>query len=86
MRKWGDRRDAVRVRNLDGMHHYMAYLMPKRTDAEVYINETIDVTEVLRYIAEKNASGERKVSVFSDMLMYSGYSFSLFFSCCCKDS
>ena len=64
MRKWGDRRDAVRVRNLDGMHHYMAYLMPKRTDAEVYINETIDVTELLRYIAEKNASGERKVTLF----------------------
>ncbi len=64
MRKWGDRRDAVRVRNLDGVHHYMAYLMPKRTDAEVYINETIDVTELLRYINEKNASGERKVTLF----------------------
>ena len=26
MRKWGDRRDAVRVRDIDGMHFYMAYL------------------------------------------------------------
>ena len=39
MRKWGDRYDAKRVRDIDGMHFYMAYLMPKRTDAEVYINE-----------------------------------------------
>ena len=64
MKKWGDRYDAKRVRDIDGMHFYMAYLMPKRTDAEVYINEKIDVTELLRYINEKNQSGERKVTIF----------------------
>lgn len=64
MKKWGDRYDAKRIRDIDGMHFYMAYLMPKRTDAEVYINEKIDVTELLRYIGEKNQSGERKVTIF----------------------
>jgi len=64
MKKWGDRYDAYRVRDIDGLHHYMAYLMPKRTDAEVYINEKLDVTELLKYINEKNASGERKVTFF----------------------
>ena len=64
MRKWGDRYDAYRIRDIDGLHFYMAYLMPKRTDAEVYINEKIDVTELLKYINEKNASGERKVTLF----------------------
>lgn len=64
MRKFGDRYDAKRVRDIDGMHFYMAYLMPKRTDAEVYINEQIDVTELLKFIQEKNASGERKVTLF----------------------
>ena len=64
MRKWGDRYDAYRIRDIDGVHFYMAYLMPKRTDAEVYINERIDVTELLEYIKEKNASGERKVTLF----------------------
>ncbi len=64
MRRLGDRYDAYRIRDIDGMHFYMAYLMPKRTDAEVYINEKIDVTELMRYIKEKNASGERKVTVF----------------------
>ena len=54
MKKWGDRPDAYRVRNIDGVHYYMAYLMPKRCDAEVYINETIDVTELIKYIEEKN--------------------------------
>ncbi len=64
MRKFGDRYDAYRVRDIDGLHFYMAYLMPKRTDAEVYINEKIDVTELLEYIKEKNATGERKVTLF----------------------
>lgn len=64
MRKWGDRYDAYRIRDIDGLHFYMAYLMPKRTDAEVYINEKIDVTELLKYIKEKNESGERKVTIF----------------------
>ena len=64
MRKWGDRYDAKRVRDIDGLHHYMAYLMPNRTDAEVYINEKIDITNLLEYIKEKNASGERKVTLF----------------------
>lgn len=64
MRRWGDRYDAYRVRDIDGIHFYMAYLMPKRTEAEVYINEKIDVTELLSYIKEKNASGERKVTLF----------------------
>lgn len=64
MRKFGDRYDAYRVRDIDGVHFYMAYLMPKRTEAEVYINETIDITELLKYIEEKNATGERKVTLF----------------------
>ncbi|MDO4618574.1 MAG: 2-oxo acid dehydrogenase subunit E2 [Clostridia bacterium] len=64
MKKWGDRYDAYRVRDIDGMHFYMAYLMPKRTDAEVYINEKLDITELLKYINEKNSTGERKVTLF----------------------
>jgi len=68
VKKWGDRYDACRIRDIDGLHFYMAYLMPKRTDAEVYINEKIDVTELLSYIKEKNATGERKVTLFHCMI------------------
>lgn len=64
MRKFGDRNDAYRIRDIDGVHFYMAYLMPKRTQAEVYINEKLDVTELLEYIKEKNSTGERKVTLF----------------------
>ena len=62
MRRWGDRYDAYRIRDIDGMHFYMAYLMPKRTDAEVYINEKIDVTDLLEYIKEKNVTAKNFAS------------------------
>ena len=68
MRRWGDRYDAKLVRDIDGLHFYMAYLMPNRTDAEVYMNQKIDVTEVLEYIRKKNESGERKVTFFHCMI------------------
>lgn len=67
-KRFGDRSDAYRVRDIDGLHFYMAYLMSKRTDAEVYINEKIDVTELLEYIKKKNESGERKVTFFHCMI------------------
>lgn len=50
----GDRKDGQRVRDLDIMHKAMPFLMPKRTEAEVYLNETIDVTDALLYIKQKN--------------------------------
>lgn len=52
-RRPGDRHDGRRVRDLDVMHRAMPYLMAKRTEAEVYLNETIDVTEALRYLAKR---------------------------------
>ncbi len=67
-KRFGDRNDAYRVHDIDGMHFYMAYLMKNRTDAEVYINEKIDVTELLEYIKKKNESGERKVTFFHCMI------------------
>lgn len=52
-----DRKDGQRVLDLDIMHKAMPFLMPKRTEAEVYLNETIDVTDALLYIKQKNEEG-----------------------------
>ena len=63
-RRWGDRRDARRVK-APGLQTIMSYLMPKRTDCEVYLNETIDATKVVRYLEEKNAAHpEFKTTIF----------------------
>ena len=48
----------------------MPHLMDKRTDAEVYVNMEFDVTEVLRYIEEKNRGEEEyKATLFHCILM-----------------
>jgi len=53
-RRRGDRRDGILLRELDAMHVIMPFLYPNRTDNEAYISERIDLTEVNRYLEEKN--------------------------------
>ena len=63
-RRWGDRRDARRVK-APGLQTIMSYLMPNRTDCEVYLNETIDATKVVQYLEAKNAEHpDYKTTIF----------------------
>ena len=52
--RFGDRKDAWRVRGLDGLHTIFLYVMPKRTESEVSLTEDIDVTELMKFIKEEN--------------------------------
>ena len=64
-RKFGDRRDGRRIRDLDGLHCIFMHLMPKRTESEVYMEFPIDVTALLSYIQEKNEqTPEYKTTMF----------------------
>ena len=51
--KWGDRKDGRWVKT-PGLQTIMGHLYPKRTDCEVYLHDTIDVTELLKFVEEKN--------------------------------
>ena len=51
--KWGDRRDGKRVK-MPGLQTIMGHLYPNRTDCEVYLHDTIDVTDLLEFIKKKN--------------------------------
>lgn len=53
-RRWGDRKDGRRV-DAPGLQTIMAHLMPNRTDNEVYLNDSIDATELIKYLEQKNA-------------------------------
>lgn len=69
-KRWGDRVDARRIRDLDGLHTIMPHLMDKRTDAEVFVNMEFDVTEALAYIKKKNENEtEYKTTLFHCILM-----------------
>ena len=63
-KKWGDRRDGKRVK-APGLQTVMTALLPKRTEAEVYLHDTLDATELVKYLAEKNAGrGDEKITIF----------------------
>lgn len=64
-RKWGDRRDGHWVKHAPGINVVMSCLYPKRTDSEVYLHLEVDITDLLRYIEEKNGPGaEYKTTLF----------------------
>ena len=54
-KRWGDRWDAYRLRGLDPVHVMMPYLFGERTANEAVLGETFDLTEVDKYLAQKNA-------------------------------
>ena len=52
-RRMGDRRDGRWVRDVPGLQTIMGHLMPNRTDAEVFMKDSFDVTELLPYLDAK---------------------------------
>ena len=58
------RRDAVRIREVDGFHSIIPYVMPRRTEAEVSSVETFDVTDLLAYLRRRNAAEGTNLKLF----------------------
>ena len=52
-RKFGDRFDSTRIRDINGMSQILIDLKPDRCDSDVYINQKMDVTELVKYIEKK---------------------------------
>ena len=53
-KKWGDRPDAVWLRDLPAMNQIMTTLMPNRADNEAHITVDIDMRPLEAYLAKKN--------------------------------
>ena len=72
-RRFGDRRDGRWVRDVTGLTTLMMHIMDKRTDAEVYLSDKIDVTELLKYLEKKNAQHpDYKTTVFHCFILAVG--------------
>jgi len=54
-KKWGDRPDAVWLRDLPAMNQIMTTLMPNRADNEAYVSVDIDMAPLEAYLEKKNA-------------------------------
>ena len=53
-RRWGDRKDARWVRDVDPMHYFTPYLYPNRADNEAVVHEEIDLTNLNAFLEKKN--------------------------------
>ena len=56
-RRWGDRRDATLLRDVDSLHFIMGIIYPNRADNEAYIAERVNLEPIKEYIATKNYEG-----------------------------
>jgi len=74
MKKIGDRKDAKRVRNLTGMAQICIDLKPDRCDSDVYINQKMDVTNLVKYI-EKRKKEKDEISYFHAFVTAIGKTF-----------
>ena len=53
-KRLGDRPDARRIREIDGLHLLMPMIYPNRADNEAFISERFDLTKTVEYLAKKN--------------------------------
>ncbi len=68
-RKWGDRKDGVKLRDIHSMHLIMPLMYPERCDNEAFISECIDLTRINAYLEKKNANDpEYKYNLFQVMV------------------
>lgn len=54
-KRWGDRKDGVLLRDLDGMHFITPIIYPNRADNEAFLSERIDLTNIDAFLEKKNA-------------------------------
>ncbi|MBR4868442.1 MAG: 2-oxo acid dehydrogenase subunit E2 [Clostridia bacterium] len=55
-RRVGDRYDGYRVRKMDLPFYIIPNIMRSRLDSQIFFEETIDITELERYVREKRAT------------------------------
>ena len=69
-RRFGDRRDGRWVHDVPGLQTVMAHILPNRTDCEVYLQDTFDVTDLMPYLEERNKEHpDYKTTVFHALLI-----------------
>ena len=63
--RFGDRKDGKKLRNIDGLHNICIDLKPRRCDADVYINQKVDVSKLVEFIEKhKEDDKENKLTYF----------------------
>lgn len=71
-RRFGDRKDAKLCRDVNGLNQILIDLKPKRSLSEVYINQKIDVTNLVEYVKNKKENEKDKLTYFHAFMMAVG--------------
>ena len=58
------RKDGVLLKDPDPFHSIVPYVMPKRTEAEVSITKTFDITKLMEYIDSRNKEEGTNLKLF----------------------
>ncbi len=62
-----NRRDAKRIKDINGMFQIMLDLKPNRCDSDVFINQKMDVTKLVEYVEKKKKEG-KEITYFHTFL------------------
>lgn len=52
------KKDSKRIKDINGMFQIMLDLKPNRCDSDVFINQKMDVTELVEYVEKKKKEGD----------------------------
>lgn len=58
MKKFGDRKDAKRIRKVSSTAQILIDIKPGRCNSDVYINQKMDVTELVKYVEKRKKDNE----------------------------
>ena len=56
-RRIGDRKEGRRIRTLDPMNYVIPYIMKRRSDAQNFFEDVIDITNIEHYLDAKHKEG-----------------------------
>ena len=68
------RRDAKIIKDINGMFQLMLDLKPNRCDSDVFINQKMDVTKLVKYVEKKKKEG-KEITYFHAFLTAIGKTF-----------
>lgn len=56
-RRFGDRKEGRRVRSLAPVYNLIPYIMVKRSDAQNFFSDSVEVSDIDRFLRDKRAEG-----------------------------
>lgn len=59
-----NRKDGKYIESKDAIHAIMPYIMPKRSEAEVYTKEIYDITALKKWLDKQNKNNDYKMTYF----------------------